>query len=320
MMTASRMSATPQLPSTARAEARELDTLGEQSLTGPVLAAVNLDSSADALLRTAHERALAAGVPLVVCHVLPEPMRSDPLFPHHHQQRALELLEYQRESFLLLTERIERVTSRTRDEYTLVFPVDAVSSGILALADAITPGLVLLGPGHTALLVAIHERHDTLVLRPTSQGTVLGVTDLTDPALPALEAAAREARRFQRPLCLFHAIKPPRVMAPAFPPVLPELPAMPSGPEELWNVTLGAWQRLREYSRHSLNGIPVEVQVVRGWPVKEITRQTRRLPVELVVIANHPKTGLAGLLRWNMMQELLTTTPCSVLVVKRGEC
>lgn len=314
MMTRFNMSATHQSPAMApHVEDRELN-----SSKSPVLVAVGLDEMTDALLRAAHERAQAAGAPLVVCHVLPQPMRSSPLFPHHHQQRVLDALAHEREAYQLLTATIERLTSRGRDEYTLVFPTGSVSSGILALADAIAPGVVLVGSGDTAVLVALHEHHDTLVLRPTPKGMVLGATDLTDPTLPALEAAAREARERQRPLCLFHAVKPQRLLMPAFPSVLPVLPVMPSEQQELQSATLEAWQRLRDYSRGSLSGLPVDVQVVQGWPVKELARQTRRLPVELVVIANRFKAGLAGLLGLSVTQELLARVPCSVLVVKRG--
>lgn len=309
MTTTARRSATPHTSPTPRAEARELNAFGERALAGPVLVAVGLDDSADTPLRAAHERARAAGVPLVVCHVLPEPMRCEP-----------QALQARTESYQELSGRIERVTSRTREEYTLVFPVGGVSSGILALAEALEPGLVVMGPGHTAVLVAIHERHDTLVVRPTPRGLVLGATDLTDPALPALGAAAREARQRERPLCLFHAVKPQRVPAPAFPSVLPVLPVTPSEAEALQAATVEAWQRLLDYSRDVLRGVPVDVQVVQGWPVKEIAQQTRRLPVELVVVATHARAGLAGLLRWSVTQELLACMPCSVLVVKQGEC
>ena len=51
------------------------------TIAGPVLAATDLSESADEALRQADALARAAGVPLHVCHVLPELLSLDPFFP-----------------------------------------------------------------------------------------------------------------------------------------------------------------------------------------------------------------------------------------------
>ena len=47
-----------------------------------ILVAVDLSESSDEALRQAHERAEAEAGTLTVLHVVPNPMHSNPLFPH----------------------------------------------------------------------------------------------------------------------------------------------------------------------------------------------------------------------------------------------
>lgn len=269
-------------------------------LRGPVLAAVTHADSADAVLRGAHAQARAAGVPLVVCHILP---------------RAADEAARAR-AYAWLSERIERVISLQREAYTLVHPTGRVAASLRGQVERLGAGLLVLGPGRTALQMASHDGCPLLVARDCEAGMVLGATDLSDPALPSLEAAAREAHRRERPLCFFHALKPSLLDVLFSAGRTSRVPMTVEESEQRRDEVLGAEERLKEHAL-ALRA-EAEVRAVHGWPTAELTRMALRLPVELLVVATRGRRGLAGFLHWGVVEQLLVCAPCPVLVVRRS--
>src|SRR5690349_502465 len=120
------------------------------SLGDKVLAATDLSEPADEAIRAGHERARAANGELVVCHVIPNPLRHSPLFPQRQTEDTAGLISLQKQA-------IEAVSTRVRDlaghdggsppeagpagrddgSFRVVVESGAASTAIVNLADAI---------------------------------------------------------------------------------------------------------------------------------------------------------------------------------------
>lgn len=295
--------------------AETLQTPAREEMSAPVLAAVSFDASADVVLRQADARARALGAPLVVCHVLAPELGHDPFFPQYQGFRALGAMRRERETYLWLTERVERVTGRDRAGYTLVHPVGNVASGILGLAARVEPALIVMGPGLPALLVASYEKCSLLVARSGPEGCVVGASDLRDPRMPVLSAAMREASDWQRPLCFFHSVLPPLEEVPPFIGDLAPLmgPREHLSAMERARVEFPAREMLRECA--SRLEAPAEVRTALGLPAEELLKVARELQAGLLVVGLRHRSRLARWMCRSVVDDVAIAPPCSVLVV-----
>jgi nucleotide-binding universal stress UspA family protein len=140
-------------------------------------------------------------------------------------------------------------------------------------------------------------------------GGVLGATDFSDPALPAVETAVREATRRGVRLQLLHAVNfDINVLA-----LSEEMLAAPVFTETMAALEADAQQRLVEsFARFHATG---DCLVTLGPPAIGIIDAAAALPAALVVVGTHGRSGLKRWVLGSVAERVMHEAPCSVLVV-----
>ncbi len=174
------------------------------SRRGPVLVGFDFTGSSEAALQQGFEVARDSHGPLIVGHVLPEAFRTRVLFPHQAGTDADERarVEQRATSAIIahLTKTLDVLPEVARETGT-------PHAGLLSLAGRFKAGPIGVGPGKVAQHMARSAEQPVLVARPSPErGVVRGATDSSDPALPAVRAAAEEAARRQPTLRLLHCL------------------------------------------------------------------------------------------------------------------
>jgi universal stress protein A len=289
-------------------------------IKGPILAAMDIDKGSEELLRQADALARSYKVKLSVCHVLPEIFAVQPLFPQLHLDDALKLSELEAAARDDLLKRIRTVTAREPPQMEIEIEQGTVHAGILRAAENIGAGAVVVGGkvdhtglhilGSSAEHVVRYANCPVLVARPSPAGKILAATDFSDPALPAVEAGAAEARRRKADLAIIHAID----LLTAISPFYADFYSMP--PMDLSDQMRKIWQqRLDECVHHFKakgGGLLRE-----GPAVPAILSAAVELPAQLLVMGTHGRTGLSRLIALGSVAEaVVRAAPCSVLVVR----
>ena len=280
---------------------------------GPVLAATDLEPAADEAVRQADALASREGEPLHVCHVLPEVLRVRALFPQLHEPEAAELLALERQAGDQVARRVEELTGRSGGQYAVAIDTGSPHGGILRQAERVHAGLIVVGAGPTAARVVRGASVPVLVARPSPAGRVLAATDFSDPSLPALAAAAAEARRRGVPLTLLHSLHVPLaaysggVTGFVFPSVTP---ALMEDARAALRAELQAFAQRAETDAECL--------IEDGPPAAAILNAGRTLTAGLVVVGTHGRTALARIALGSVAEAVLSAAPCSVLVVRIG--
>ncbi|MGD0309951.1 MAG: universal stress protein [Acidobacteriota bacterium] len=289
-------------------------------IKGPILAAMDIDKGSEELLRQADALARSYKVKLSVCHVLPEIFAVQPLFPQLHLDDALKLSELEAAARDDLLKRIRTVTAREPPQIEIEIEQGTVHAGILRAAENIGAGAVVVGGkvdhtglhilGSSAEHVVRYANCPVLVARPSPAGKILAATDFSDPALPAVEAGAAEARRRKADLAIIHAID----LLPAISPFYADFYSMP--PMDLSDQMRKIWQqRLDECVHHFKakgGGLLRE-----GPAAPAILSAAVELPAQLLVMGTHGRTGLSRLIALGSVAEaVVRAAPCSVLVVR----
>jgi nucleotide-binding universal stress UspA family protein len=287
-------------------------------IQGPVLVATDLGEGADEALRQADALARAAKAPLHVCHVLPEVLSLDPLFPQLKLRDALDAPELEREAGEAVEERVEELTGRDGEDFVLELASGSAHAGIVQTADRIGAGLVVVGAhgrrklplGGTAERVVRHAHCHVLVARPAAGPTVLAANDASEPAQAALAVAAEEGTRRQAPLVVVHCMDLllPGVVGYEVPPLGPEVIA----------AMRTQWQQRLEASLAQL-AAQGEVRVEEGPAGPLIAKLAADLPAALVVVGTHGHTGWRRLVLGSVAEAVVRTAPASVLVVRAAQ-
>ena len=288
-------------------------------IKGPILAAMDLDNGSDDLLRQADALAHSYNVKLSVCHVLPEIFAVRPLFPQLHLDEALKGSELETAVRDALLERIRAVTTRESSQTGIEIEQGTVHAGILRAAERIGAGAVVVGgnvdPGGLHILgnaaehVVRYAHCPVLVARPSPEGKVLAATDFSDPALPAVEAGAAEARRRKADLTILHAIDLLPVMSPFY----GEFLGMP--PMDLGDQMRALWQQRLDECVHRFKA--KGGGLLRDGPAAStILSAASELPAQLVVVGSHGRTGLSRVALGSVAEAVVRAAPCSVLTVR----
>lgn len=286
------------------------------TLRGPVLVGTDLSRGADEALRQGARLTAAIGGPLIVCHVLPELLRVGMLFPQWQGVDPIAgeaLAVAAREA---VGRQLESVLGDAVKDVQVVIDSGTAHVGLLAQADALGAGVIITGPGRVAGQVVRHATVPVLVARPSPAGVVVGATDFSDPALPALRAAASEAHRRAASLHLVHALDLGVYMMASAPatagPYMESLSALAlSGFDELRAAAEG---RLKE----ALQQFPPggHAAVVTGPAGAAIVEYAESVAAELVVVGTHGRSGLARMTLGSTAASVVESAPCSVLVVR----
>jgi universal stress protein A len=289
-------------------------------ISRPILAAATLDEGSEDLIRQADALACGFNVPLHVCHVLPEIFAVRPLFPQLHLDDALRLAELEASIRDALLKRIRVATDRDSGQVEVELEQGSTYAGILRAAERINAGALVVGgkpnPEGLPLLSGSAERvvryaHcPVFVARPSPTGKVLAATDFSDPALPAVEAAAAEARRREVELVIVHAME-----------LLPLMLSAGDGVVE-GALPIEISDQIKEASREQLEECVRRFEAKGGGllcqppPAQAILNAAKELPAQLLVIGTHGRTGLSRLALGSVAEAVVRSAPCSTLVVR----
>jgi len=292
-----------------------------------ILVATDHSEAADEAIRQAHAWALDREAELVVCHVIPNPMRSTMLFPQLQQQMVEDHFkpEPAEEAISAL---VSRLTGRAEQDFGVIVADGDPHAVIVQQAEACEADLIVVGGqgasalsrlflGSVAERVVRYAHTPVLVARPGEpSGRILVATDFSDPALPAMEAAADETRRRKARLTALHAIwfgiPFPMRMGASLGMNAVSWPALSE--DVMGPLRDAAASRLRASLRQfDADG---EALIVEGDAVSSIIRQAEAMPAELVVVGTTGRTGLKRLTLGSVAEGVVRNTSCSVLVVR----
>ncbi|MBL8627370.1 MAG: universal stress protein [Myxococcales bacterium] len=277
-----------------------------------VLAVTDLGPAGALAIAVAARRAQLAGAALVVVHAIPPQALVRPLFPHWGIDDPVRQAE--------LPVRVrDAVVTQVATAAPEIAPAEVlVESGggaevALAIAERCGADLIVVGPtpatGVDAERVVRHAHTPVLIAREgPRRGPIVACTDFSDPALPAVAAAAREARRTGEPLLLAHALEPMPATMIEFAPPVP-------------TTTRHELERRREADRrlamaaqaHRTDAAPV---VVEGPVVGALLAEVERRAARLLVIGTVGRTGITRFLLGSTAEALVRAAPCTTLVVR----
>lgn len=288
--------------------------------------AIDFSPSSDEALRHAHERAASTGAQLAVCHIVPNELRSNLLFPQISRITALKFpleVKYIAEA---ASGRVTETTGRSQGEFELIIDDGTPQALILDRAEQWQADLIIVGShGQTsaahALLGSVthsvirHAHCPVLIVRPGERTRrILVGTDFSDPALPALKAAANEAKRVGGELTVVHSLD--LVWAPA------SYPAMAFGgapfnvsPDQIKELEAIATQQLEE-SLKQLN-VAGDTLVTTGPAGTALIEIASERKADLIVVGTIGRTGLRRALLGSVAETVAKGAPCSVLIVRR---
>ncbi len=285
-------------------------------LRGPVFVGTDLTPGAEEALRQGAQLARDLAAPLIACHILPELLRVGMLFPQwrgvdrHFEQSMIGKARG------AVTREVEAVLGADAGGVQIVLDSGTAHAGLLAQAEATGAGVIVIGPGHVAEQVVRHASLPVLVARPSPHGPVVGTTDFSDPSLPALTAAASEAKRRKSPLHLIYALDTGIYATGSAPtgaiPYLANSSAIAlEGIDELRSV---AELRLRDAMREF--AVDGRTTVISGHAAQAIVSYAETVRAELVVVGTHGRSGLARLTLGSTAAAVIDAAPSSVLVVR----
>lgn len=284
-----------------------------------VLIASDLSEASDEAVRQGVAR--AAGGRLALCHVMPE-LGMHALLAQQYEEDLNKQLQVQPRIAEALQGQLERLAPQAGATAEVFIEQGSAYDQILARAEQWQAQLIAVGThGRTGLRrlllgsVAdqiVRAAHcPVLVARSEREGAILAATDLTDPALPAIELAAAEAARTGRKLVVMHAMEMREGDAAMG--ILGALPALDT-PE-----TLAARRELASLIiQTALQRLGAQAQVVIAEEdaLRETLELAESLPAALIVVGTHGRSGLSRVVLGSMTARLIEHAPCSVLVAR----
>jgi len=290
-----------------------------------ILAAVAFDQQAPGVLRTAHALSQAAGGSLAVCYVMPSPYVGSALFPHVNQLAVLQVPHVEQSARKALEDLVARELPGCEAE--LFIEVGGAASEVVHRADEWKAEVIVCGShgrhglermllGSVAAGIVRYAHCAVYVVRDSAGSAgVLAATDLSDPSLPALTAAAAEALRRGLPLTALYVLEPfwgSGLSAAAAAP-LGISPAVPS---------TALQQELVEGARSTLEaamgraGAEGSAVVEQGTAASTIIRKAEDVGAALVVVGTRGRTGIARILMGSVAEAVVSGVSCSVLAVR----
>jgi len=280
---------------------------------GPVLAATDFSEASREVLRQGHALAASLGTQLLAVHVLPEAYNVRPLFPQNAGFDLAFESELRARAATLLGAQLDTLFGANAG---VGIEIDSGSphGGILEVAQRVEAGVIVVGPGATATRTARAAGVPVLVARPSpGNGCVLGATDLSDPAVPALRVAAREAARRGVNLLLLHCLDVGLTADPAaaaFGGLSPHPTLPPAVIAQLESIA-----RAKLETALAAAGTPGELLLVQQTPIDGVVETARARSASLVVVGTHGRTGLSRFALGSVAEAVMDGAPCAVMVV-----
>lgn len=291
--------------------------------SGPVLVAVDFGEPSDDAVRQADARAKTTGASLVVCHVISDPVRIDPHF--EIALASIDMTAVRAAAETQLRERVGKLTGRDSAALDVRMLDGTPHVSIIEEAERSQADLVVLGThGRTgvarALLGSVAERTvryahcPVLIARPhTSSGNVIIATDFSNPALPAVHAAADEVRRIGGRLIAVHCVDRSeldwtyRIPTPGRDVIIEHAVA-----------EMHRSARAQLAAALDIAGVAGDCEVLEGRPAEEIVEASARHDAELIVVGTAGRTGLSRVTLGSVAERVVRTAEVPVLVVRLG--
>ena len=293
-----------------------------------ILVATDLSDAADDALRQAHELAVSSGASFEVCYIVPNPMRSSPLFTHRQEAHETELASLLERASTEVGLRVATTTGREASSVSVLVDDGVPYARVVQLAEEHHIDLLVVGShGYTGLRQALlgsvadkivrYAHCAVLVARPSPKtGNVVAASDFSDPALPALGAGADEAKRRGGKLTMMHCLEGETAIVDPMGGIM-GVGVATRAPEITSQLKKMARDKLHEALKHfDAEG---ESLVVEGNAARAIVHAAESHQAELVCIGTHGRTGLKRLLLGSTAEVVVKAAPCSVLVVRLAD-
>jgi len=288
--------------------------------------AIDFSPNSDEALRQAHDRALSTGAQLAVCHIVPNELRSNLLFPDISRIAALKFPLEMKQIAEAAAARVAEITGRTEGEFELIVDDGTPQALILNRAEEWLADLIIVGShGQTsaadALLGSVtdsvirHAHCPVLIVRPGKRtGRIVAGTDFSDPVLPALRAAGNEAERTGAELTVVHSLDMVWSLA-AYPALAFGGAPFNISAEQIKELELVATQRLKESLKQlNVTGDTLVTTGPAGTALLDIASERK---ADLIVVGTIGRTGLRRALLGSVAETVAKGAPCSVLIVRQ---
>lgn len=289
-----------------------------------IFVATDFGRGADAVVREAHRRAEVERAQLFVCHIVPNQLGVNMLFPQTYLAQTsarAEVLMLARDA---LVARTQMLTGRSSDQFEAVVADGEPYACIVEEAERARAQLIVIGAqttgelgkpalGSVAVRVVRYAHSSVLAVRaPGPPRVLLVATDLSDPSLPALQAAKQEASSSTKVTALY-CLEPvgPSPSSEYDLPYAP-LPAVPADPEEKASAEARLGAALKQIE------LGAAAHVVQGDPAVSIVEVADGLAADLLILATRGRTGLRRVLLGSVAEQVVDRARCSVLVVRAG--
>jgi nucleotide-binding universal stress UspA family protein len=293
----------------------------------PVLVATDLSDPAREAIRQAGQHAKERRAKLVALHVAQNLTPIHPVFPHLSQRDVNDEIRIAR----VLTDRLSDQVDATVDpdvpadvivdfgvpDVAIVRKAEELQSQLIVVGSRGATGLERLMLGSVAERVVRHAHCPVLVARlGGGRGTILAATDLSSPALPAVEAAARLARERSQRLTLIHVLEVPSHLLAGLAPLGP-IPNIPDD-ASMAQLRAAATTMLEDMlARFEVEG---DCHVVASHhPAAAIVAHGDEIDAGLIVAGTHGRSGIFRMTLGSVAERVLSQARCSVLVVRRAE-
>jgi nucleotide-binding universal stress UspA family protein len=288
--------------------------------------AIDFSPNSDEALRQAHDRALSTGAQLAVCHIVPNELRSNLLFPDISRIAALKFPLEMKQIAEAAAARVAEITGRTEGEFELIVDDGTPQALILNRAEEWLADLIIVGShGQTsaadALLGSVtdsvirHAHCPVLIVRPGKRtGRIVAGTDFSDPVLPALRAAGDEAERTGAELTVVHSLDMVWSLA-AYPALAFGGAPFNISAGQIKELELVATQRLEESLKQlNVSGDTLVTTGPAGTALIDIASERK---ADLIVVGTIGRTGLRRALLGSVAETVAKGAPCSVLIIRQ---
>lgn len=273
-------------------------------------------------MREAHERAILTNAQLAVCHIIPNELRSNVLFPQISRIAALQLSLATKHIAEAALARVTEITGRSSAEFELMVDDGKPQALISRYAEEWLADVVIMGShGQTSAAdvllgsvtdSVIRHAHCPVLIARRRQHTrhIIAGTDFSDPALPAIKAGADEAGRVGGDLTLVHSLD--LVWSAA---AYPGMEPFNLSQAQIDELELIATRRLEDCLKQ-LN-ITGHTLITSGPAGAALVQVASELNVDLIVVGTVGRTGIRRALLGSVAETVAKEAPCSVLIVRQ---